>query len=148
WDFHQDVGDLGRQMQDMGQELGDAKQGMIHDAVEKAHEAVVQARGQARRAVQQAQMGRTRNDGGTLSTTRIDLAKAQIVFSDDQGEMRIDSIEGKRVLTAKDPQGRLLFSGPVETKEDLDKMPPDLRKRFEKLQEKDLPSTVQPAASP
>jgi serine protease Do len=144
WNFHQDFGDLGRQMQEMGQEFGDAKQGMIHDAVEKARQEVIRARDEARRAARQVQVVRTKNDDGAMSTTRIDLAKAQIVFSDNQGEMRIDSADGKKVLTAKDPQGRLVFSGPIETKEDLDKMPPDLRKRFDKLEEKDLPSTVQP----
>ena len=42
--------------------------------------------------------------------------------------------EGKKFLTAKDPQGKLLFSGPVETKEDLDKVPAEVRQRYDKLQ--------------
>ena len=49
------------------------------------------------------------------------------------------------MLTAKDPQGKLLFSGLVETKEDLDKVPADVRERYEKLQQDDLP-TVAPRA--
>jgi hypothetical protein len=51
-------------------------------------------------------------------------------------------LDGKKVLTAKDPQGRLLFSGSVETKEDLDKIPAEVRERYEKLQQRDLPSVV------
>jgi hypothetical protein len=47
-------------------------------------------------------------------------------------------VDGKKLLTAKDPQGKLLFSGPVETKEDLDKMPADVRERYEKLQQSEL----------
>jgi hypothetical protein len=36
----------------------------------------------------------------------------------------------------------LLFSGPVETKEDRDKMPADVRERYEKLQQNDLPEVA------
>jgi hypothetical protein len=46
------------------------------------------------------------------------------------------------LLTAKDPQGKLLFSGPVETKEDRDKMPADVRERYEKLQQNELPAVA------
>ena len=75
-------------------------------------------------------------------TTKIDIGKAQIVFSDDKGELRVERLDGKKLLTAKDPQDRLLFSGPVETKEDRDKIPADVRTRFEKLEQRDLPSVV------
>jgi len=44
------------------------------------------------------------------------------------------------VLTAKDPEGRTVFSGPVETKEELDKLPAEVRQRYEKLEQKDLPA--------
>ena len=58
--------------------------------------------------------------------------------------MRLDNNEGKKILTAKDPQGRLLFSGPIESKEELDKVPKEVRDRFDKLQQKDLPSVSSP----
>jgi len=48
-------------------------------------------------------------------------------------------VDGKKILTAKDTQGKLLFSGSVETKGDRDKMPADVRERYEKLQRNDLP---------
>jgi hypothetical protein len=51
-------------------------------------------------------------------------------------------VDGKKVLTAKDPQGLLLFSGPVETREELDKLPADVRQRYEKLQQNDLPGVA------
>ena len=35
-----------------------------------------------------------------------------------------------------------MFSGPVETKEELDKVPAEVRQRFDKLQEKDLPNVT------
>jgi hypothetical protein len=84
----------------------------------------------------------TQNNGSGFTTTKIDMGKAQIVFSDDKGEMRLESVGGDKVLTAKDPKGMLLFSGPVETKEERDKMPAEVRERFEKLEQRDLPSVV------
>ena len=97
-------------------------------------------REEARIAPGQIQVSRTGDNG--FMTTKIDIGKAQIVFSDDKGELRVERVDGKKVLTAKDPQARLLFSGPVETKEDRDKIPADVRTRFEKLEERDLPSVI------
>ena len=93
-----------------------------------------------------ATSGRTRvitsHENGAIKTTRIDLGKAQIVYSDGQGEMKIDSADGKKMLIAKDPQGRLLFSGPITSKEELDKVPAEVRQRYEKLEQKDLPAVA------
>jgi hypothetical protein len=125
-------------------------------AGERAREQAQRVREQAQRVREQAQRVRDqalRNKGeiqisGTdangMSSTRIDIGKAQIVFSDDKGELRLDNNDGKKILTAKDPQGRLLFSGPVETKEDIDKIPADVRDRFNKLQQNDLPAISNP----
>src|SRR5882762_5001926 len=140
WDFD-DTGDLGEQMQGMKEQLQEqlgAQRGMIRGAVMKAHEAARQAREDARRAAREIRI--LSKDNGTLKATRIDLGQAQIVFSDDKGEMKLENVDGKKILTAKDTQGKLLFSGPVETKEDRDKMPADVRERFGKLQQNDLPA--------
>ena len=143
-------GDLKEQMENLKEQLG-AQKGMIHDAVirarEEAKRASDQAREQARRAVEEArraadQWKTTTSENGGLKTTKIDIGKAQIVYADDKGELRIENIDGKKVLTAKDPQGLLLFSGPVETKEELDKVPADVRQRYEKLQQHDLPAAI------
>jgi serine protease Do len=143
WDFD-GAGDLGEQMQDLKEhlqeQLGDAQHGVIRGAVMKAREAARRAREDARRAAREIRI--LSNDNGALRATRIDLGKAQIVFSDDKGEMKVENVDGKKLLTAKDPQGKLLFSGPVETKEDLGKMPADLRERYEKLQQNDLPAVA------
>ncbi len=155
-DFHfggMDMGDFGMgelndRMQDLKQQLGDEKRGMIHDAVIKARQEIMRSREQAMRARDEArrasgQIKITQNgENGGLNTTKIDIGKAQIVFSDDKGELRVEKIDNKKVLTAKDPQGRLLFSGPVETKEDLDKVPAEVRQRYEKLQQHDLPAVA------
>ena len=115
----------------------------MREAVLKAHEAARRAREDARRAAREIRI--LSSDNGAIKATRIDLGKAQIVFSDDKGEMKLETVDGKKLLTAKDPQGKLLFSGPVETKEDLDKVPAEVRQRYETLRQNDLP-TVAPRA--
>ena len=94
----------------------------------------------ARRAARQIHV--FSSDDGAMKSTTIDLGKAQIVFTDLKGEMKIERVDGKKILTAKDPAGRLIFSGPVETKEDLDKLPPEVRQRYDQLEQKDLPAVV------
>ena len=143
WDFDE-TGDVGEQMQELKEQLkeqlGDTQRGIIRGAVIQAHEAARHAREDARRAAREIRI--LSNDNGTLKATKIDLGKAQIVFSDGKGEMKLENVNGKKLLTAKDPQGKLLFSGPVETKEDLDKVPAAVRERYETLQQNDLPGVA------
>jgi len=143
WDFDE-TGDVGDQMQELKEQLkeqlGDAQRGMIRGAVIQAHEAARRAREDARRAAREIRI--LSDDNGALKATKIDLGKAQIVFSDGKGEMKLENVNGKKLLTAKDPQGKLLFSGPVETKEDLDKAPADVRDRYERLKQNDLPAVA------
>src|SRR5438874_1479651 len=143
WNFDfgdMDMGDLKEQMRDLKERLGDEQRGIIHDTVVRARDEAQRAADEVRRNAQRIRTI-TRNNGG-LQRTTIDLGKAQIVLSDDKGELRIENKEGKTFLTAKDPQGKLLFSGPVETKEDLDKVPAEVRQRYEKLQQHDLPAVA------
>src|SRR5437667_9582317 len=144
WDFDA-TGDVGEQMKEMKQQLKEqlkeqlgAQRDIVRGAVMQAHEAARRARDDVRRAAREIRI--LSNDDGALRATRIDLGKAQIVFSDGKGEMKLENVNGKKLLTAKDPQGKLLFSGPVETKQDLDKVPADVRERYEKLQQNDLPA--------
>ncbi len=143
WDFDA-TGDMKEQMQNLKEQLkeqlGDQK-GIIRDAVTQAHEAARQARDDARHAADQLRI--LFEDDGAVKASKIDLGKAQIVFSDDKGELKLANVNGKKLLTVKDPQGKLVFSGPVETKEDLDKMPADVRERYNRLEQNDLP-TVSP----
>ena len=146
WDFDA-TGDLDEQMRDLKEQLkeqlGDQR-GIVREAVTQAHEAARRARDDAHRAADQLRI--FFEDDGSAKASKIDLGKAQIVFSDDKGELKLANVDGKKVLTAKDPQGKLLFSGPVETKEDLDKMPADVRERYNRLQKSDLP-TVAPRSN-
>ena len=117
------------------------------EAARATAEARTQARAEAQRMRDEArrsarEMRLFSRDKGTMKSTTIDLGKATIVFTDEKGEMKIETVNGKKILTAKDPQGRLLFSGPVDSKEDLDKAPPEVRARYDKLENKDLPKVV------
>jgi len=147
WNF--DFGDINEQIHDqmagLKEQLGDQDRGMIHDAVVRARAEAQRAREQARRVADEARQNAERirtitRRNGAFQQTTIDLKNAQIVLSDDKGELRIENKDGKKMLTAKDPQGKLLFSGPIETKEDLDKVPTEVRQRYEKLQQHDLPA--------
>ncbi len=162
WDRHERhperYGSLGpqfnQQMEQLGQQLGNLNLEHIDETVANAREEVRRARDraheEARRVAEEAKRIAkgfrvvTTNDNGALKTTRIDLGKAQISYSDAQGEMKIETTDGKKMLTAKDSQGRLLFSGPVGTKEELEKAPAEVRQRFEKLEQRDL-SVVAPS---
>lgn len=145
WDFDA-TGDMKEQMQELKdqlkEQLGDQR-GIIRDAVTQAHEAARRARDDARRAADQLRI--FFEDDGEVKASKIDLGKAQIVFSDDKGELKLANVDGRKLLTVKDPQGKLLFSGPVETKEDLDKMPADVRERYNRLEQSHLP-TVNPGS--
>ena len=142
WDFDA-TGDMKEQMQNLKEQLkeqlGDQR-GIVRDAVAQAHEAARRARDDARRATDQLRI--FFEDDGGVKASKIDLGKAQMVFSDDKGELKLANVDGKKLLTVKDPQGKLLFSGPVETKEDLDKMPADVRERYNRLEQSDLPTVA------
>lgn len=141
----QDFGmnDVREQMQDLKERFGDQTRGVIHDAVMKARDEAMRAREQVKRAGNQIRI--LSKDQAALRATKIDIGRAQIVFSDDKGEMKLEIVDGKKMLTAKDQQGKLLFSGPVETKEDLDKIPAEVRQRYDKLQENELPEVAPPS---
>jgi serine protease Do len=142
WDFDP-TGDMKEQMQDLKEQLkeqlGDQR-GIVREAVTQAHEAARRARDDARRAADRLRI--FFEDDGGVKASKIDLGKAQIVFSDDKGELKLANVDGRKLLTVKDPQGKLLFSGPVETKEDLDKMPADVRERYNRLEQSDLPTVA------
>ena len=110
------------------------------EQAQRNREEAQRAREEARRSSREMRL--FSRDKGTMKSTTIDLGKATIVFTDEKGEMKLETVNGKKILTAKDPQGRLLFSGPVDSKEDLDKAPPEVRQRYDKLENKDLPGVV------
>ncbi len=136
---HMDMEEMKRGFEGMKHDLGNMDMGhSVRNAVRDARREALRATREARRAAREIHVV-SKDDGG-MQTTKIDLGKAHILFTDAQGEMKIEMVDGKKSLTAKDPQGRLLFSGPIGTKEELDKLPADVRARFDKLEDKDLPA--------
>ena len=131
--------DMAQHQRDMAQQQRDLQQQM-RDQAHHVRDEARRVRDEARRAAGNITV--TTNDDGTMKTTKIDIGKAQIVYSDDKGELRVEKVDGKKILTAKDPKGLLQFSGPVETKEELDKVPADVRQRYDKLQTNDLPAVI------
>ena len=114
----------------------------VREAVARAKDQAMRARDEAQRAVRGLRIVTT--DDGLTKSTRIDLGKATITFSDDQGELKMENVDGRKMLTAKDAQGNLLYHGPIETAEDRAKLPANVRQRFEKLERQELPEV--PAA--
>lgn len=141
-DMEQQRRDVEQQKRDMQQQMREQAQQIreqARDQAQRVRDEVERTREQARR---KAGITVNQHKDGSMSTTKIDIGKAQIVYSDEKGELRVEKIDGKKVLTAKDPNGLLQFSGPVETNEDLDKVPAEVRQRYDKLQQNDLPAVI------
>lgn len=110
----------------------------VREAVSRAKDAALRAGEEARRATRRLRIVTT-DDDDTVQAKHVDLNDAQIVFSDEKGELKVENVNGKRMLTAKDASGKVLFNGPVDTKEEQDKLPVDVRQRYENLEKQDLP---------
>ena len=63
----------------------------VREAVARAKDEAMRARDEAQRAVRGLRIVTT--DDGLTKSTRIDLGKATITFSDDQGELKMESVE-------------------------------------------------------
>ena len=81
-----------------------------------------------------------RESAGASRSTKLDLQDARIVIRDDKGELELKSDDGKRSLTAKDPSGKVLFSGPVNTPDERKAVPGDILPRLEKLEKEEMPA--------
>lgn len=110
----------------------------VREAVARAKKEALRAGDEARAAARRLRI--VTDDDGTVKTSHVDLGKAQIVFTDEKGELRLESVDGKKMLTAKDPSGKVIFSGPIDNAEERAKIPPDVRKRYESLEHQELPA--------
>lgn len=70
---------------------------------------------------------------GAQGSTILDLPNSNISYSDDEGSIEIKADEGKRELTVKDAKGKVTFQGPINTEEERKKLPPEVIKQLEKL---------------
>jgi hypothetical protein len=76
----------------------------------------------------------TADDKGTVTVTQTSNTRMTWNDGDGSGELLIE--DGKKNLTAKDRDGKEVFSGPVDTEEQLKSLPDGLRERLERLESK------------
>src|SRR5207237_610742 len=64
------------------------------------------------------------------------LAKAKafgVNSSDGEHNFSLSEVDGHRTLTAKDKSGKTIFDGPIDTDEQLQKVPADIRAKVQNL---------------
>ena len=109
----------------------------VHDVVKRAKAEARRASDEARKAASRFRIVTTDND--STKVTKVDLGKATISFSDENGELKLERVDGKKMLTATNPDGKVTFQGPIDTDEQRDKIPANVRERVEKLEKQSLP---------
>ncbi len=82
-------------------------------------------------------------EGGGERTTTVDMNRARIIIRDDKGEIEVSGEPGKRSITARKPDGSVIFQGPVNTEEERKKVPADLLEKLGKI-ERDRNASVEP----
>jgi serine protease Do len=75
-----------------------------------------------------------RRAGPGFRATSINTANSNLVCTDSAGSLELTIKDGIKTLVAKDPTGKQLFAGPVNTPEERDAMPPAVRERLDKLE--------------
>lgn len=77
----------------------------------------------------QAEIRRLQPQGGVVYNT----ANAKFLMKDEQGEIEISNMDGKRVLVAKNAQGETIFDGPIETEEQRAALPESIREKIKRI---------------
>ena len=72
---------------------------------------------------------RRHKDGSTI----LNMAEGNFAFSDDEGSIEVNASKGERKLTVKDASGKVTFEGPINTDEQRDKLPAEVKERLKKL---------------
>ena len=72
--------------------------------------------------------------GGDGATTRWNTASARVMIKDDTGEIQVSSQDGHRTVVAKNPGGDTVFTGPIDTPEQRQAIPEDIRRKLDKIE--------------
>lgn len=72
--------------------------------------------------------------GGGADATALNVENSHLVFSDDQGSLELTTNHGRKSLVAKNQKGEKVFEGPVNSSEERNTLPPEIRGRLEKLE--------------
>lgn len=70
-----------------------------------------------------------RHGGSSL----LNMPEGNFAYSDDEGSIEIAAAKGQRELTMKDAKGNVTFKGPINTDEERDKLPAEVKKRLGKI---------------
>ncbi|MBI2511375.1 MAG: PDZ domain-containing protein [Opitutae bacterium] len=71
-----------------------------------------------------------RHGGGS---SLLNMAEGNFAYSDDEGSIEITASKGQRDLTVKDAKGGVTFKGPINTDEEREKLPAEVKKRLGKI---------------
>jgi hypothetical protein len=66
-------------------------------------------------------------------SSRWDATRARVRMRDADGEIEIGMKDGKRVLTVKNPQGEVSFTGPVDSPEERQAIPEQVRRKLDSM---------------
>ncbi|MEO6569220.1 MAG: PDZ domain-containing protein [Opitutaceae bacterium] len=75
-----------------------------------------------------------RRDGQELRATNVNPGNSSMLFTDEQGSLDLTIKDGKKTLVAKNPKGEQIFSGPVNSPEERNALPPEVRGRLDRLE--------------
>ena len=131
------------------QEAAKKKQGVLHlqDKVSSDPEIRVQVLtdgDDGKDAVATAISSATGKDGTTIITHN-NAARAK--WKNDQGSGELIVENGRKQLTVRDAEGKEIYSGPLDTKEQRMQLPPGAREQLERI-EQGLKVEVRPALPP
>lgn len=73
-----------------------------------------------------------------MRISRFSSKDSVMFFDDGSGRLELNFKDGKKQLTAFDPKGAVIFSGPVDTPEERKAMPAEVRARLEKMESTDV----------
>ena len=82
-----------------------------------------------RRVVRHNELG-----GDRLITITVNTGDNTMSYSDEEGSLEVTTKDGKKELVAKDAKGETLFSGPINTPEERQALPPAVAGRLEKIE--------------
>lgn len=72
--------------------------------------------------------------GPRFGAQGVNLNNSTLLYTDENGSLDLVFKDGRKTLTAKNPKGEEVFSGPVTTPEERKAMPAEVRERLERLE--------------
>jgi hypothetical protein len=62
-----------------------------------------------------------------------DQARSEVTVADGEHTLTVTTTDGRRHLRAEDKDGKVLFEGPIDTEEQLQAVPPEIREKLKSL---------------